>query len=103
MAIDTAVAISYKAPGVALSNFLGLAKELAIPIERIMAANLKPSTRAAWMERKETEPSRCNELPSPRSIDMEGSIRKTSCVASARLKMTLKITLSKTTIAPRKR
>jgi hypothetical protein len=46
MAIEIAVAISYKAPGVDLSNFLGLARELAIPIAKMMAASLKPSTSA---------------------------------------------------------
>jgi hypothetical protein len=43
MATEMALAISYSALGVDFKRVLGFAKELAMPIERIIAASLSPS------------------------------------------------------------
>lgn len=56
--MDIAVATSYNAPGVDLRSFLGFANEFAMPTDRMIAANLKPSTRAACIESADTDPSK---------------------------------------------
>jgi hypothetical protein len=99
MAIEMAVAISYKAPGVDFRSFLGLARELAIPIAKMMAANLKPSTRAKLKAEADTGPKSLSALPKPRSISIEGKSKKASLVDEPRLKIMRNRTLRKITIA----
>jgi hypothetical protein len=99
IAIDSAVAISYRAPGVDFRSFLGLARELAIPIAKIIAANLKPSTKARLNEAAEIGPNSFRALPKPRSISIEGRSRNASLVDEPKLKMIRKRTLSAITIA----
>ena len=98
MAIEIAVAISYRAPGVDFNNFLGLAREFAMPTAKIMAANLKPSRRANVKASWEIGPNSFRALPKPKSMSIEGSRRKASLVEEPRLKMIRKITLRATTI-----
>jgi len=53
------------------------------------------------MESNEMAPSKCNEFPKPRSIEIEGRLRKISELASARLKTIRNRTLRTTTTNPR--
>ncbi len=99
IAIEIAVAISYKAPGVDLSNFLGLARELAIPIAKMIEASLKPSTSARLKASYEIGPKSFRAFPKPRFRSIEGRSKKASLVEEPRLKMMRNETLRAMTIA----
>ena len=57
MATETALAISYRTLGVDFSSVLGLANELAIATDKMMAARRRPSVAPSSKAAKLTSPS----------------------------------------------
>ena len=70
-----------------------------MPTAKMMAANLKPSTKAKLNAVAEIGPKSFRALPNPKSISIEGSNRNASLVEEPRLKMMRKATLRVMTIA----
>jgi hypothetical protein len=103
MATEMALAISYRALGVDFRRVRGLARELAIPTERMIAASRKPSVVPPVRAWNPMAPKSSMGGPNPRLTENPGKSRAVVSSGFGMLKIIRNSTLAITTNPARKR